>query len=144
MCHAKPASVALHQKPPKRPTGKEPFLEMVTLLYPIRRRYERYAKCQLPVAHVHGFADGDCVVLRHKGDVIGMTTPLNAQTRTSTRLGNIAHKNIIGKKIRDVVVSSKGKELRVQAPTIDEYIVMGPRLVTPVRTALPSVHPCAC
>lgn len=114
---------------------------MVKLLYPIWRRYERYAKCQLPMTHVHEFVDGDCVVLRHKGDVIGMTTPLNVQTRTSTRLGNIDHKNVIGKKIRDVVVSSKGKELRVHAPTIDEYIVMSPRLVTPVGTALPSVPP---
>ncbi|KAL8902113.1 MAG: hypothetical protein Q9192_000180 [Flavoplaca navasiana] len=87
------------------------------------------------MTHVHGFADGDCVVLRHKGDVIGMTTPLSVQTRTSTRLGNIDHKNIIGKKIRDVVVSSKGKELRVHAPTIDEYIVMSSRLVTPIYPA---------
>ncbi|KAL9641127.1 MAG: hypothetical protein Q9204_000306 [Flavoplaca sp. TL-2023a] len=100
------------------------------------------------MTHVHGFADGDCVVLRHKGDVIGMTRPLSAQARTSTRLGNIDHKNIIGKKIRDVVVSSKGKELRVHAPTIDEYIVMGPRLVTPIYpadanliTSLLDLHP---
>ncbi|KAI4238071.1 MAG: hypothetical protein LQ349_001363 [Xanthoria aureola] len=57
------------------------------------------------------------------------------QTRTTTRLGNVDHKHIIGKKIRDVVVSSKGKELRLHAPTLDEYIVMTPRLVTPIYPA---------
>ena len=84
------------------------------------------------------------MVLRHKGEAIGMTTPLNVQTRTSTRLGNIDHKNVIGKQSRDVVLSSKGKELRVHAPTLDEYVVMSPRLVTPVRAASPSVRPQAC
>lgn len=89
-------------------------------------------------------ADGDYVILRHKGETIGLTSPLDIQTRTTTRLGSIDHKHIIGKTIRDVVVSSKGKELRVHAPTLDEYIVMTPRLVTPVRTASPSLPPEAC
>lgn len=93
---------------------------------------------------VYRIADGDCVILRHKGDVIGLTSPLGMQTRTTTRLGNVDHKHIIGKKIRDVVVSSKGKELRLHAPTLDEYIVMTPRLVTPVSTASPPLLPEAC
>lgn len=61
-----------------------------------------------------------------------MTVPLCAEGRTITRLGNIEHSSIIGKQPRDVVISSKGKPLRVHAPTLEEYIVLTPRLVTPV------------
>ncbi len=96
------------------------------------------------VAFVYKIADGDCAILRYKGETIGLTAPLSTQTRTTTRLGNFDHKHIIGKSLRDVVISSTGKELRVHAPTLDEYIVLTPRHVTPVRNASCSLPPKAC
>ena len=83
--------------------------------------------------HCLFFADAETVVLRHKGDLIALTSPLHVKKKTRTRLGDIDHARIIGRRSRDVVVSSKGKELRMRRPTLEEYIVLTPRNVTPVR-----------
>ncbi|KAL8737865.1 MAG: hypothetical protein Q9181_001268 [Wetmoreana brouardii] len=77
----------------------------------------------------------DCVVLRHKGQPIALTSPLHARGRTKTRVGDIADEAIIGRRPRDVVVSSKDKELRVHIPTLEDYIVLTPRIVTPIYPA---------
>ncbi|KAL8722908.1 MAG: hypothetical protein Q9225_000678 [Loekoesia sp. 1 TL-2023] len=79
--------------------------------------------------------EGDCAIVRYKGQTIGLTAPLRAKGRTSTRAGEVDHDTIIGKQPRDVVVSSKDRELRVQVPTLEEHIVMTPRLVTPIYPA---------
>ena len=46
--------------------------------------------------------------------------------------GDISHSEIIGRNERDLVKSSRGKGLRVNLPTLAEYITMTPRIVTPV------------
>ena len=46
--------------------------------------------------------------------------------------GDILHSEIIGKKTRDSVRSSRGADLRVYFPTLAEYVTMTPRIVTPV------------
>ncbi|KAL8842420.1 MAG: hypothetical protein Q9170_000548 [Blastenia crenularia] len=80
-------------------------------------------------------AEGDRAIVRLKGQTIALTAPLHLDGRTSTRAGEVGHDAIIGKQPRDVVMSSKDKELRVQIPTLEEYIIMAPRLVTPIYPA---------
>jgi tRNA A58 N-methylase Trm61 len=62
------------------------------------------------------------------------TKPLHRGGTTVTRWGNISHEDLIGKRPRDIIPSKKGIELRVHVPTLEEYVVMTPRLVTPVST----------
>ena len=57
--------------------------------------------------------------LRHGGKIIG-------------HHGSLGHDDIIGKTPRDIVTSSSGKELRVYIPTLEDYVTLTPRLVTPV------------
>ena len=85
--------------------------------------------------------EGDCALVRHKGQTIALTPPLRNKCQISTRLGKVDHDTIIGKQPRDVVVSSENYELRVQLPTLEEYIILSPRLVTPVRSALVAAMP---
>ena len=54
--------------------------------------------------------------------------------------GDISHSEIIGRNERDLVKSSRGKGLRVNLPTLAEYITMTPRIVTPVSL----LHPIQC
>ena len=47
--------------------------------------------------------------------------------------GTLSHKDIIGKRVRDIVETSQGVPMRIFEPTLDEYVRYTPRLVTPVR-----------
>ncbi|KAL8694433.1 MAG: hypothetical protein Q9218_000925 [Villophora microphyllina] len=70
-----------------------------------------------------------------RGQVIALTAPLHEKGRTKTRFGYIDDKDVLGKQPRDVVTSSKNSELRVQVPTLEEYVVLASRLVTPIYPA---------
>lgn len=76
------------------------------------------------------------MVLRHKGQAIALTNPLHQKGKTRTKFGSIEHKDVLGKQPRDIVISSRNIELRLQVPTLDEYVVLSPRQVTPVRVPL--------
>lgn len=49
-----------------------------------------------------------------------------------TAHGLISHDSIIGTRIQDFVKSTKGVPFRVYQPTLEEYVTMTPRKVTPV------------
>lgn len=73
--------------------------------------------------------EGDCAIIRQKGQTLALTAPLHVKGQTSTRAGQVDHDTIIGKQPRDVIISSKNRELRVHIPTLEEYVVMTPRFV---------------
>jgi len=61
-----------------------------------------------------------------------LTKPLQIGKRTESHRGAFCHDDIIGKRARDVVKSSAGRDARIHAPTLAEYVTLTPRLVTPV------------
>ena len=75
-----------------------------------------------------------------------LTKSLSATGREKWEIGrrtdSIDQSKIIGKKIRDVVISKKGEEFRIHKPTLGEYITYCPRIVTPVSLldVLPQVN----
>ena len=60
------------------------------------------------------------------------TKPLKAGKNLATKWGSISHDSLIGKRARDIVSLSTGREFRVHFPTLEEYVTLIPRLVTPV------------
>lgn len=63
----------------------------------------------------------------------GLLVKLQAAKQTQTHRGNIAHADVIGKELRQLVHSSRGNAYRIHEPTLAEYVRLTPRLVTPVR-----------
>ena len=78
------------------------------------------------------YKEGDCAFVRCRGQEPILTKPLHPGGKTSSRWGEIKHDNIIGKQARELVTTSKGREVRVSIPTLEEYVLETPRLVTPV------------
>ncbi|KAB2571751.1 tRNA methyltransferase complex GCD14 subunit [Lasiodiplodia theobromae] len=88
------------------------------------------------------FAEGDIVLLRNRNrpDHAGvLTKPLQPGVVIGTHHGNIPHDDIIGKSVRDTILTrvrdpaqSRQTEYRIQEPTLDEYVRMSPRIVTPI------------
>lgn len=77
----------------------------------------------------------DLVILRQKSDPSAppiLTKPLALNTRIGTHKGTISHDDIIGKRPRDVIKTSSGAEFRIHAVSLDEYVRLTKRLVTPV------------
>jgi hypothetical protein len=61
-----------------------------------------------------------------------LTTPLRPKGVTMTPLGEVTHDSVIGKRVLEIVKTDRMVELYVDLPTLDEYVCMTPRLVTPV------------
>ncbi|MCJ1438572.1 hypothetical protein MMC27_007962 [Xylographa pallens] len=80
---------------------------------------------------------GDRLVLRMKEDSSRelFTKPLRHGKVVHCKWGSIAHDSLIGKSARDIVASSTGKEFQLHVPTLEEYVTLMPRLVTPVYPA---------
>ncbi|PGH27328.1 hypothetical protein AJ80_01038 [Polytolypa hystricis UAMH7299] len=76
------------------------------------------------------FREGDRVFVHGKNPLL--TKPLRANDQTSARRGLLKHNDIIGKRSRDLVQAYKGPMYRVTYPTLEEYVTLTPRLVTPV------------
>jgi tRNA A58 N-methylase Trm61 len=76
------------------------------------------------------------VVLRSKNEtaVPIITKPLRPRRAAETPWGKVKHVDLIGKKTRDVVETDKGVELRAMLPTLEEYVLLTPRIVTPVSS----------
>jgi hypothetical protein len=81
------------------------------------------------------FQAGDVVLLREKTTQNGPLVKLRADGVTHGHRGIIKHADVIGKKARHAVQSSKGTVYRVVEPTLADYVRLTPRLVTPVRPA---------
>jgi hypothetical protein len=80
-------------------------------------------------------AENDIVLLKHRTNLTTVPVLTNC-----LRVGNlvplgrdsIAHDDILGKEIRDLVVSKKRIQYRIFQPTLSEYTDLSPRIVTPV------------
>ncbi|KAF3156385.1 hypothetical protein EYR41_001192 [Orbilia oligospora] len=52
-----------------------------------------------------------------------------------THKGNFSHDSLIGRRVRDVVKTNTGAEYLITFPTMEEYIVLSNRIVTPIYPA---------
>ncbi|OJD36950.1 trna (adenine-n-)-methyltransferase [Diplodia corticola] len=85
-------------------------------------------------AHAKVFAEGDVVLLRDRNRPRNpgiLTKPLKAGVVIVNQHGSLPHSDIIGKRIRDNLQTTK-TQYRIQEPTLDEYVRMTPRIVTPI------------
>ena len=80
--------------------------------------------------------EGDRALLYFKSQRLLLTKPLRRDDKTATKYGDVRHDNLIGKHIREIVSIGKNRELWARLPSLEEYITMTPRLVTPVSTQL--------
>lgn len=74
--------------------------------------------------------EGDRVLIQGRKPIL--TKPIRKNDKTDMQFGSLEHNAIIGKSSRDVVQTSKGLGYRITAPTLDEYVTLTPRKVTPV------------
>lgn len=90
------------------------------------------------------FCAGDVVLLRQKLNRDAspiLSKPLEPGKRIEGHRGTILHDDIIGKRVRDVVKSltprsrRDGTEYRIYTVTLDEYVRLSRRLVTPIYPA---------
>ncbi|KAG2418218.1 hypothetical protein HFD88_001319 [Aspergillus terreus] len=79
------------------------------------------------------FREGDRAVIHGKTPTL--TKPLRHGHKTDLRRGSLPHDSIIGQRVRDRVQAVKGPECRLTLPTLDEYVALTPRLVTPIYAA---------
>ncbi|OJJ49322.1 hypothetical protein ASPZODRAFT_60146 [Penicilliopsis zonata CBS 506.65] len=79
------------------------------------------------------FQEGDRVFIQGKSPTL--TKPLARGQKTDLRQGKLYHDQIIGRKVRESVQAHKGPEYRLSLPTLEEYITLTPRLVTPIYPA---------
>ncbi|KAL1849271.1 hypothetical protein Plec18170_007563 [Paecilomyces lecythidis] len=79
------------------------------------------------------FREGDRAIIHGKNPIL--TKPLTKGQKTDVRRGVLRHDDIIGKRVRDLVQAHKGPEYRLSLPSLDEYVVLTPRLVTPIYAA---------
>ncbi|KAL2860720.1 tRNA (adenine-N(1)-)-methyltransferase [Aspergillus lucknowensis] len=76
------------------------------------------------------FREGDRVVIHGRNPLL--TKPLQRGQKSDTRRGQLEHDQIIGRRVRDLVRARKGPEYRLTLPTLEEYVALTPRLVTPI------------
>lgn len=77
------------------------------------------------------FTEGDRVLVHGRKSVL--SRPLKKNDKTDLPFGAVAHNDIIGKSSRDTVQTNTGHGCRVTLPTLEEYVSLTPRKVTPVR-----------
>lgn len=76
------------------------------------------------------FREGDRIVLHNKQPVL--TKPLKKGDKTNLRRGHLDHNRVIGGRVWDTVQAHRGPEVRPSLPTLDEYVALTPRHVTPI------------
>ncbi|KAJ5564641.1 hypothetical protein N7513_000883 [Penicillium frequentans] len=74
--------------------------------------------------------EGDQVLLHTKQPTL--TKPLKKGGKTSLRRGHLEHDRAIGSRVWDAVQAHKGPDVRLSLPTLEEYVTLTPRLVTPI------------
>ncbi|KAF9892024.1 hypothetical protein FE257_002988 [Aspergillus nanangensis] len=79
------------------------------------------------------FREGDRAIIHGKTPIL--TKPLRYGHKTNLRRGTLSHDTVIGQRVRDRIQAHKGPECRLTLPTLDEYVVLTPRLVTPIYAA---------
>lgn len=74
--------------------------------------------------------EGDRVLV----DRAKLTVPLQRNAKSNFSKGDIRHNDLIGQPLSPAYVrTSRGTLHRVEAPSLEEYVTLAPRLVTPVR-----------
>ncbi|PKY07309.1 S-adenosyl-L-methionine-dependent methyltransferase [Aspergillus campestris IBT 28561] len=76
------------------------------------------------------FQPGDRVVIHHKNPKL--TKPLKSGDKTDLPRGHLTHDSIIGHGVRERFRAHKGIDHRVTHPTLEEYVTLTPRKVTPI------------
>ncbi|KAL4955621.1 S-adenosyl-L-methionine-dependent methyltransferase [Aspergillus filifer] len=61
-----------------------------------------------------------------------LSAPLRHGQKFDTPRGFIKHDEMIGRQVRDVVATNKGTNFRLTHPTLDQYVALTPRHVTPI------------
>ncbi|KAJ5349844.1 hypothetical protein N7541_007571 [Penicillium brevicompactum] len=74
--------------------------------------------------------EGDRVILHGKHPYLSKVLKKGEKLQVAS--GSVEHDSIIGKRSRDVVQMRKGPPLRISFPTLEEYVSLVPRLVTPI------------
>lgn len=96
------------------------------------------------ISDLRPFAEGDLVILRQKLDRSAppiLTKPLKPGRRIEGHRGTIKHDDILGKRVRDIVKSTTTRstkdptEWRLHNVTLEEYVRLSRRLVTPIYPA---------
>ncbi|KAL2808373.1 S-adenosyl-L-methionine-dependent methyltransferase [Aspergillus granulosus] len=79
------------------------------------------------------FREGDQVIINNaKGRDPLLTKPLQRGQKSDVRRGQLEHDKIIGRRVRSLVQARKGPEYRITHPSLEEYVALTPRLVTPI------------
>ncbi|KAJ5089379.1 hypothetical protein N7532_008063 [Penicillium argentinense] len=76
------------------------------------------------------FREGDRIVLHNKQPIL--TKPLKRGDKTNLRRGHLEHDRVIGSRVWETVQAHKGPDVRPSLPTLDEYVALTPRHVTPI------------
>ncbi|RAL17167.1 tRNA (adenine-N(1)-)-methyltransferase [Aspergillus homomorphus CBS 101889] len=80
------------------------------------------------------FREGDRVFIPGRTPLL--TKPLRKGGRTDARRGGqLEHDDIIGRRVRDLIPARKGPAYRLFLPTLEDYVALTPRLVTPIYSA---------
>jgi hypothetical protein len=88
-------------------------------------------------SHSKIFKEGDVVLVKASKDTSHfegrLTKPLSPEGEVQTHRGPLKHSAIISQRVRDTISTAKGVSFRLHEPTLSEYVVFTPRIVTPVR-----------
>ncbi|KAL3464695.1 S-adenosyl-L-methionine-dependent methyltransferase [Aspergillus heterothallicus] len=79
------------------------------------------------------FREGDRVVINNtKGRDPILTKPLQKGRKSDLARGQLEHDQIIGRSVRSLIQTRKGQGYRITQPSLEEYVALTPRLVTPI------------
>ncbi|KAF2461421.1 S-adenosyl-L-methionine-dependent methyltransferase [Lineolata rhizophorae] len=80
------------------------------------------------------FQVGDYVLIKEVNDATheGFLLRLGGRPTMSTHRGKVSFEDIIGARPRDVISTSTGRRYRLFEPTLAEYVLRSPRVVTPI------------
>ncbi|KAJ5814896.1 tRNA (adenine-N(1)-)-methyltransferase [Penicillium riverlandense] len=76
------------------------------------------------------FREGDRVLVHSKNPQL--TKPLRQGDKTHLRRGHLDHDRVIGNRVWGTVQAHRGPETRLSLPTLEEYVALTPRMVTPI------------
>ncbi|KIW17236.1 hypothetical protein PV08_04427 [Exophiala spinifera] len=82
----------------------------------------------LPVRDLTKFAEGERVLV----DGLKLTGPLQKNGSSNYKNGLLSHNDIIGQPLSSFYLRGPKGIYKVDAPTLDDYVALTPRLVTPV------------
>ncbi|KAL4933872.1 tRNA (adenine-N(1)-)-methyltransferase [Aspergillus undulatus] len=104
----------------------------------IQRSGPRVARSTIDTDFSH-IREGDRIIVfggNKKRQTPQLTGPLRPGQKFDTpRGGYLKHDELIDRRVRDVVATQKGSKFRISHPTLDQYVALTPRHVTPIYAA---------